>query len=64
MNRQQAIAEIKSRYAEYLEPAKKSGYICYCGNGTGADGDGITIDPTGDGTQLKNHYPKGLRRLG
>lgn len=53
MNRQQAIAEIKSRYAEYLKPAKKSGYICFCGNGTGADGDGITIDPTGDGTQLK-----------
>lgn len=53
MNRQQAIAEVKSRYAEYLAPAKRSGYICYCGNGTGADGDGITIDPTGDGTQLK-----------
>lgn len=47
MNRGQALQEIKGRYAEYLKPAKKRGtYICpLCGNGQGADGDGITIKP-------------------
>lgn len=47
MNRDQALQEIKGRYAEYLKPAKKRGtYICpLCGNGQGADGDGITVKP-------------------
>ena len=47
MDRQQALQEIKGRYAEYLRPAKKRGtYICpLCGNGQGADGDGITVKP-------------------
>lgn len=55
MNRDQARQEIKSRYAEYLKPAKKRGtYICpLCGNGTGADGDGMSIDPHGDRQHLK-----------
>ena len=37
--------EIKSRYADYLRPAKKRGtYICpLCGNGSGRDGDGLTL---------------------
>ena len=56
MTREQARTEIKARYAEYLQPAKKKHtYICpLCGNGTGTDGDGIAIskkDPTG--THLK-----------
>lgn len=47
MNRDQALQEIKGRYAEYLKPAKKRGtYICpLCGNGQGSDGDGITVKP-------------------
>ena len=59
MNRSDAAREVKSRYAEYLKPAKKRiagkpTYICpICGNGTGRDGDGMSIDPHGDGTQLK-----------
>lgn len=59
MDRDSAKREIKSRYAEYLRPAKKrvggkQTYICpICNNGTGGDGDGLAIDPKGDGTQLK-----------
>lgn len=61
MNREEAKREIKSRYAEYLTPAKKRvngkpTYICpllHCGNGSGKDGDGMAVDPHGDGTQLK-----------
>ena len=61
MTREDAKREIKSRYAEYLTPAKKRvngkpTYICplpYCGNGSGKDGDGMAVDPHGDGTQLK-----------
>lgn len=58
MNRSDAAREVKSRYAEYLQPAKKRiagkpTYICpICQNGTGKDGDGMVIDPHGDGTQL------------
>ena len=42
-----------------MQPAKKRvagkpTYICpLCGNGSGKDGDGMSIDPHGDGTQLK-----------
>lgn len=55
MNRDQALQEVKSRFAEYLQPAKKRNtYICpLCQNGTGSTGDGMSIDPHGDGTQLK-----------
>lgn len=59
MKRSEAAKLVKSRYAEYLPPAKKKihgkqTYICpLCGNGTGKDGDGMSIDPHGDGTQLK-----------
>lgn len=55
MTRDQARQEIKSRFAEYLRPAKKRGtYICpLCGNGTGSTGDGMTVDPRGDGQHLK-----------
>lgn len=59
MNRSEAAKEVKSRYAEYLQLAKKRvggkpTYICpLCGNGTGSTGDGMTIDPHGDGTQFK-----------
>ena len=47
MNRDQALQEIKGRYAELLRPAKKRGtYICpLCHNGEGPDGDGITVKP-------------------
>lgn len=55
MTRDQAEHEVKSRYAEYLRPAKKKGtYVCIvpnCQNGTGEDGDGIKIDPS-----AKNPY--------
>ena len=53
MNRSDAAKEVKSRYREYLRPAKKRNtYICpLCQNGTGADGDGISIDP-----HAKNPY--------
>lgn len=59
MNREQAKAEIKARYAEYLQPAKKKvngkeTYICpFCKHGKG--GDGLQVVPAekgGDGTQL------------
>lgn len=59
MDRDTARREIKSRYAEYLKPAKtkvngRPTYICpLCGNGTGKDGDGMAIDPKSDGTRLK-----------
>ena len=60
MTRSDAAREVKSRYAELLTPARKRvggkpTYICPipgCGNGTGKDGDGMSIDPHGDGTQL------------
>ena len=57
MNRTEAAQEVKSRYAEYLRPARKKvggrpTYICpLCGNGTGKDGDGMSIDP-----KAKNPY--------
>ena len=59
MNIEQAKAEIKASYAEYLPLAKrkvngKDTYICpFCGHGKG--GDGLQIVPAekgGDGTQL------------
>lgn len=51
MDRETAKNEVRSRYAEYLRPAKKTvagkpSFICpLCGNGTGADGDGMVINP-------------------
>lgn len=59
MDREQARETVKRSFAEYLQPAKKriggkQTYICpLCGNGTGKDGDGLAIDPKGDGTRLK-----------
>lgn len=55
MDRSDAAREVKSRYKEYLRPAKKKNtYICpLCGNGTGKDGDGLSIDKHSDGTHLK-----------
>lgn len=46
MTKEQARQEIRSRYAEYLRPAKKKNtFICpLCGNGSGADGDGLVIN--------------------
>lgn len=54
MTREQAKQEIRSKYKEYLQPAKKKNtYICpLCNNGTGTDGDGMTVDPHGDGYRL------------
>ena len=49
MNRSDAAREVKTRYAEYLQPAKKRiagkpTYICtLCGNGSGKDGDGTQL---------------------
>lgn len=59
MNRTDAAREVKARYADYLQPARKKvggkpTYICpLCGNGTGSTGDGMSIDPHSDGTRLK-----------
>lgn len=55
MTRDQARQEVKSRFAEYLRPAKRRGtFICpICGNGTGSTGDGMTVDPQGDRQHLK-----------
>lgn len=59
MNRSEAVKEIKRRFDDLLirAPRMVSGrpsYICpICGNGSGATGDGMTIDPRGDGTRLK-----------
>ena len=60
MTREDAKREIKSRYAEYLTPAKKRGtYICpLCGNGTGSTGDGLAVDPHGDRLHLKCFNPR------
>ena len=46
MTREQARQTIRQRYADFLTPAKEKGtYICpLCGNGTGADGDGMAIN--------------------
>lgn len=54
MTRSEAKQEIRGRFREYLKPAKKKNtYICpLCNNGVGADGDGMTIDPKGDGLHL------------
>lgn len=54
MDRHEAKEIVKSRYAEYLKPAKVRGtFICpLCGNGTGRDGDGIRIDPKREGYKL------------
>ena len=43
MNRQQAADFVRSNPDKYLSRAKRKGYICpLCGNGSGADGDGLT----------------------
>lgn len=57
MNRREAKEIIKSRFADYLKPARNVGgkpsYICpLCGNGTGHDGDGIVLDPKREGYKL------------
>lgn len=46
MTREQARQTIRQRYADFLTPAREKGtYVCpLCGNGTGADGDGMAIN--------------------
>ena len=46
MTREQARQTIRARYADFLTPAKEKGtFVCpLCGNGTGADGDGMAIN--------------------
>lgn len=59
MNKNEARDVIKTRYAEYLHPARtrangKPTFVCpLCGNGSGEDGDGLAVDRHGDGTALK-----------
>ncbi len=59
MNRDNAKDYIRRNYAAYLKPAKKKNtYICpLCGNGTGSTGDGMEVDPHGDGLHLKCFKP-------
>lgn len=46
MDREAAKRAIKNREPDFLQPAKRTGYICpRCGNGSGSDGTGITLDP-------------------
>ena len=46
MDRQQAKDFINREQPNYLQRAKRTGYICpACGNGQGKDGDGITVNP-------------------
>ena len=61
MSRQDA-EQIKSRYAEYLKPARKRGtYICpLCGNGGGEDGDGLSIDPHAKGQSTLHCFKCGF----
>ena len=43
MDRKQAIEFINRQTPDYLQKAKKTGYVCpVCGNGSGKDGTGIT----------------------
>lgn len=55
MTRSEAKQEIKFRYAEYLQPAKKSGtFICpFCNNGTGENGDGLSVHKKDTDPHLK-----------
>jgi len=55
MNPMPSRPDIQRRYAEYLQPARKPGtYVCpLCGNGTGATGDGLALNPHTDGFHLK-----------
>lgn len=49
-----AIERIRQQQPTFLQAAKKKGYVCpKCGNGTGKDGDGITLDPK---DKDKTHY--------
>ena len=54
MNKETAKKEVQHRTPDFLTPAKKkvnkmSTYVCpVCGNGSGKDGDGITLDPKAD----------------
>lgn len=46
MNREDAISELKRQAPNFLDSARKRGYVCpSCGNGTGRDGDGIVRIP-------------------
>ena len=46
MTEEQAKQTVLERYAEFLTPARKGGYICpQCGNGSGSDGTGAKINP-------------------
>ena len=68
MDREQAKQEIKSRYAEYLRPAKKrvngkQTFICpLCNNGTGKDGDGLAINPKAASSYSLKCFKCGFRR--
>ncbi len=54
MNRQDAKDYIRQQEPFFLEKAKRTGWICpYCGNGSGANGDGIVKDAK---DPSKTHY--------
>lgn len=54
MEKGQVIERIRQQLPTFLQAAKKKGYVCpKCGNGTGEDGDGITLDPK---DASKTHY--------
>ena len=52
MTRQQAADYVRTHPELYLKPARRKGYVCpLCGNGTGPDGDGLSV--ARDGVHLK-----------
>jgi|BioPla2DNA2_1021312.scaffolds.fasta_scaffold05227_10 replicative DNA helicase len=45
INRDMLVALIKEQEPSFLQAARRTGYVCpVCGNGTGADGDGLAKD--------------------
>jgi len=48
------IDELKKQDPDFLKKAKRTGWVCpVCGNGSGADGDGITLNPNDPGRHYK-----------
>jgi len=54
MTKDHVVDELRNQEPTFLGKAKRKGWICpECGNGGGADGDGISVDPT---DKARTHY--------
>lgn len=61
MNTQRAKDQINNKKPDYLQKARRTGYVCpSCGNGTGKNGDGIIVDPRSTGHPHYKCYKCGL----